>query len=299
MFAEFRKFISRGNVLDLAIGVIIGAAFGRIVSSLTESVLMPLIGPAIQLARASSGGEKPLTPELRAAMAKAHPELAAEFEAAKTLPEAQALSRAYGGEESRGMSGTRLSQAVLNDQQNRVTDYTKAFERDTAMLKKRAQQLSEIYEHLDAIAAGNEIAPQDIKTLFARLSGEVGNLTQAERDVYGGSQAILTRLRSAASIMATGQPLGENMAFLRDLAQRSERAIGRERSKSAWAKAQQLAKVRDRTGATFLTPEEAFDRLLPGEEPPTEDTERGGEDNQPKRTARQEELMKKYGNTGS
>jgi large conductance mechanosensitive channel len=44
MFNEFRTFISRGNVLDLAIGVIIGAAFGRIVSSLTESIIMPLIG---------------------------------------------------------------------------------------------------------------------------------------------------------------------------------------------------------------------------------------------------------------
>ena len=44
MFQEFRKFINRGNVLDLAVGVIIGAAFGRIVNSLTESILMPLIG---------------------------------------------------------------------------------------------------------------------------------------------------------------------------------------------------------------------------------------------------------------
>jgi large conductance mechanosensitive channel len=44
MFNEFRKFINRGNVLDLAVGVIIGAAFGRIVTSLTESILMPLIG---------------------------------------------------------------------------------------------------------------------------------------------------------------------------------------------------------------------------------------------------------------
>lgn len=42
--AEFRKFIARGNVLDLAIGVVIGAAFGKIVTSLTESVIMPFIG---------------------------------------------------------------------------------------------------------------------------------------------------------------------------------------------------------------------------------------------------------------
>ncbi len=44
VFAEFKTFIARGNVLDLAVGVIIGAAFGKIVTSLTESVIMPIIG---------------------------------------------------------------------------------------------------------------------------------------------------------------------------------------------------------------------------------------------------------------
>jgi large conductance mechanosensitive channel len=44
MLNEFKTFISRGNVLDLAVGVIIGAAFGKIVTSLTESVIMPFIG---------------------------------------------------------------------------------------------------------------------------------------------------------------------------------------------------------------------------------------------------------------
>lgn len=44
MFEEFKKFINRGNVLDLAVAVIIGAAFGKIVTSLTESIIMPLIG---------------------------------------------------------------------------------------------------------------------------------------------------------------------------------------------------------------------------------------------------------------
>jgi large conductance mechanosensitive channel len=41
---EFKKFIARGSVLDLAVGVMIGAAFGKIVTSLTESVIMPVIG---------------------------------------------------------------------------------------------------------------------------------------------------------------------------------------------------------------------------------------------------------------
>ena len=46
MLNEFKAFISRGSVLDLAVGVIIGAAFGKIVSSLTDDVLMPVIGMA-------------------------------------------------------------------------------------------------------------------------------------------------------------------------------------------------------------------------------------------------------------
>jgi len=44
MFKEFKTFIMRGNVMDLAVGVIIGSAFGKIVTSLVNDVLMPLIG---------------------------------------------------------------------------------------------------------------------------------------------------------------------------------------------------------------------------------------------------------------
>ena len=44
MFAEFKKFAMRGNVVDMAVGIIIGAAFGRIVSSLVKDVIMPPIG---------------------------------------------------------------------------------------------------------------------------------------------------------------------------------------------------------------------------------------------------------------
>src|ERR1700741_2543882 len=44
MLEEFKKFAMRGNVVDLAIGVIIGAAFGAIVNSLVADVLMPIIG---------------------------------------------------------------------------------------------------------------------------------------------------------------------------------------------------------------------------------------------------------------
>lgn len=54
MFEGFKKFAMRGNVIDLAVGVIIGAAFGKIVSSLTDDVITPLIlKPALEAAHLS------------------------------------------------------------------------------------------------------------------------------------------------------------------------------------------------------------------------------------------------------
>ena len=51
-FADFKKFISRGNVLDMAVGVIIGSAFSAIITALTNKILMPLINALL----AQSGG---------------------------------------------------------------------------------------------------------------------------------------------------------------------------------------------------------------------------------------------------
>ena len=47
MLKEFKAFVMRGNVLDLAVGVIIGAAFGKIVTSLVNDILMPPIGKVV------------------------------------------------------------------------------------------------------------------------------------------------------------------------------------------------------------------------------------------------------------
>jgi large conductance mechanosensitive channel len=47
LIGEFKIFIKRGNVLDLAVGVIMGGAFGKIVSSLVDNILMPIIGALI------------------------------------------------------------------------------------------------------------------------------------------------------------------------------------------------------------------------------------------------------------
>src|SRR5690606_25437998 len=46
MVAEFKEFIARGNVVDLAVAVVIGAAFGKIVTALVDGIVMPLVGVA-------------------------------------------------------------------------------------------------------------------------------------------------------------------------------------------------------------------------------------------------------------
>ena len=47
MIAEFKEFIARGNVVDLAVAVVIGAAFGKIVTALVDGIIMPLVGVAM------------------------------------------------------------------------------------------------------------------------------------------------------------------------------------------------------------------------------------------------------------
>lgn len=44
MISEFKEFIAKGNVVDLAVGVVIGAAFGKIVTALVDGIVMPVIG---------------------------------------------------------------------------------------------------------------------------------------------------------------------------------------------------------------------------------------------------------------
>jgi large conductance mechanosensitive channel len=79
MWREFKEFIARGNVIDLAVAVIIGAAFGKIITTLVDSVIMPPIGMALGKADFSSlfidlSGQHPLS--LADAKAKGLPVIA-------------------------------------------------------------------------------------------------------------------------------------------------------------------------------------------------------------------------------
>ncbi len=65
LFEEFKNFAFKGNVIDLAVGVIIGAAFGKIISSLVDNIIMPLVGLVLPNPKGYEGlvwmvGEKPI-----------------------------------------------------------------------------------------------------------------------------------------------------------------------------------------------------------------------------------------------
>lgn len=71
---EFKEFAMRGNVIDMAVGVVIGAAFGKIVSSLVDDIIMPLVGVAtggmnftdfkLVVQKAVMNGQEIVTPEV-------------------------------------------------------------------------------------------------------------------------------------------------------------------------------------------------------------------------------------------
>ena len=73
-FKEFKEFAMKGNVIDMAVGVVIGAAFSKIVSSLVKDIIMPLVGVAtgginftdykIVLQKAVMDGQEVITPEV-------------------------------------------------------------------------------------------------------------------------------------------------------------------------------------------------------------------------------------------
>jgi len=79
MWREFKEFIARGNVIDLAVAVIIGAAFGKLITSLVEGIIMPPIGLALGKVDFTSlfidlSGQRPLS--LADAKAKGLPVIA-------------------------------------------------------------------------------------------------------------------------------------------------------------------------------------------------------------------------------
>ncbi len=154
--------------------------------------------------------------------------------------------------------GSEIREARQQRMESHVNDkLLKAGEQFTTIAKKNLEALDSSTTLIDMIDAGGDVTDAAISGLAARASGEVGALTEADKAPFGGSRAMLSRLRRYASIAATGNLPEADRAELRKLALSFQNAAKRNLQKKASLKAQQTAKV------LGLDPNEVMEKILP------------------------------------
>lgn len=122
--------------------------------------------------------------------------------------------------------------ATLNGQ-NRTTKEDRALVqidktlRNDYVVKQRTEQLQYAKNTLDLLNSDNPVANQASKTQLARLSGEVGVLTDKDTERFGGSKAVLAKIGQATKEAMTGRLSNENKKFLTDLAETFHEAARR------------------------------------------------------------------------
>lgn len=113
---------------------------------------------------------------------------------------------------------------------------------------------------VDAVASNNPVANASLPTLMARASGEVGNLSEADKAPFGGSRALLARMKQVGEEMSTGLRTEENLKFIEDLALIFRKNAGRAKTRIARERAKQFSKGVTRE---LLSEEEIFGFLAP------------------------------------
>ncbi|MCR4287037.1 MAG: hypothetical protein NUW09_03385 [Deltaproteobacteria bacterium] len=114
----------------------------------------------------------------------------------------------------------------------------------------------------DAVTSENPIAHSAIPTLMARVAGEVGNLSEADKRPFGGGKALLSRLEQALTEMATGKRTAENMGYINQLADSFQNAGIHKKENLARERSKQYAKAY----RGKFSEEEIFGMLSPGSE---------------------------------
>lgn len=109
------------------------------------------------------------------------------------------------------------------------------------------------------LSSGNDVAYQSIPTYMARLSGEVGNLSEADKRPFGGSQALNQRFKQAYESSANGKMTPENIKFISDLTERIKAKSGENKITRAKQYADQYGNSR-----SGVNPEQVFGYLAPG-----------------------------------
>lgn len=113
------------------------------------------------------------------------------------------------------------------------------------------------------VSSGNPIAAASVPTFMARASGEVGNLSEADKAPFGGSRALLSRLEAAVKQQATGKLTTENAQFITQLADIMERRATENKVRRAEQWAKQYAQTSD-----VFNEDDLFSTLAPGAKRP-------------------------------
>lgn len=156
--------------------------------------------------------------------------------------------------------------ALLGKRQNKfggfITDYQKRFNKESDKIQTSLQNVEQIF---DVLKTGNPIGDASVKTFFARASGEVGNLSVQEQAQYGGSRAIIDRIKNINEQLNTGKMSDANRKFATELAQTYKTANERKMEEVADKYANQAFSAASKSGFE-TTPEELRQMIHPGQQ---------------------------------
>lgn len=141
--------------------------------------------------------------------------------------------------------------------QKEKTDIIDKFNRSSGVVKIEAS-LDAANTIRGLVDSNNPIAASAVPTFMARASGEVGNLSEADKRPFGGSQALLSRLEAAITQKANGRLTRENAAFIKNLADTMEKRAVSNKDRRAREWSLQYGKAND-----FLDPNDLYDTLRP------------------------------------
>ncbi len=175
---------------------------------------------------------------------------------------ARTLLAQYGSDERQGKTLEALEDQRKVTNELRTEAFKKSvvdkFTSDPSV--RKAQTSLEAAGDIRGLAlSGNPIGAAAIPTFSARMAGEVGALTEADKAPFGGSRAIVSRLQASLKQMADGKLTEENAKFIIDLTNLIEKRAGDKITNLAKTRARQYSK-----GSKILNEQELFDALNPG-----------------------------------
>lgn len=167
-------------------------------------------------------------------------------------------------DENRALRQQQMQALEAERERNRMekrskekTDIVNKFNSD-AGVRKIQSSMDAANNVRELVNSGNPIAANAIPTYMARASGEVGNLSEADKRPFGGSQAILNRLEASLKQMSTGTLTQQNAKFVLDLADKMENSATNNLDRRAKDVSGQYGKASD-----FLKSDEIYKTLRP------------------------------------